>query len=97
MLEYEDHPRACGEQEDVGTQSNGYIGSPPRLRGADAVDTSASSTKRNTPAPAGSRILPYCALDLLKDHPRACGEQYWQAFLDRLNRGSPPRLRGADK
>ena len=35
--DYEDHPRACGEQKTSGGKAVDIEGSPPRVRGTEAV------------------------------------------------------------
>ena len=54
LLQYRDHPRACGEQ-DVVTLINGWdAGSPPRMRGTDYPDTGHWHGWGITPAHAGN-------------------------------------------
>ena len=47
-----------------------------------------------TPARAGKSIFRFGGLNLVGDHPRACGEKLYDASFCIRNLGSPPRVRG---
>ena len=47
------------------------------------------------PAHAGSRTRTAPIPSRSWDHPRACGEQYWQVNRPGMGQGSSPRMRGA--
>ena len=47
-----------------------------------------------TPARAGKSIFRFDGLNLIGDHPRACGEKLYDASFCIRNLGSPPRVRG---
>ncbi len=96
LTQQRDHPRACGEQvQHLGLISHGQ-GSPPRVRGTDALAASAADLYGITPARAGnSPRRPFPRLGS-GDHPRACGEQLPSCKMYRFFMGSPPRVRGTD-
>ena len=49
---------------------------------------------RITPADAGKTNTAGSKQHRGEDHPRGCGENIYDAFLLRVGRGSPPRMRG---
>ena len=85
-------PRVRGEagKADIRTRR----GSPPRVRGEENSRGSRGSRVRITPACAGrsKRIAPKKPSE--KDHPCVCGEKRYRRLSRRINRGSPPRVRG---
>ena len=90
----QDHPRGCGENQDVPATSRKTAGSPPRMRGKPSLYASANNSPRITPADAG-KTPQKAAMKLMgKDHPRGCGENYCIAFNSVDLPGSPPRMRG---
>ena len=91
-----DHPRACGEQMKPFLESDGAIGSPPRVRGTETSPSPCSTGYRITPARAGNSYR-YCGTcESYGDHPRACGEQVPSLLCPKQQRGSPPRVRGTE-
>ena len=91
-----DHPRACGEKQEVVLPVTPQQGSPPRVRGKACVCDLQRAPRGITPARAGKRALRFSFSALSWDHPRACGEKI-KAFPDsRTWTGSPPRVRGKD-
>ena len=92
-----DHPRVCGEKRLVPTRTISALGSPPRVRGKENVDTYKRRHSRITPACAGKRPprLPVCPMTL--DHPRVCGEKYVRCSCCTKTLGSPPRVRGKEQ
>ena len=52
--------------------------------------------RRIIPARAGSRIRRRASLRFVGDHPRACGEQAIRELNWSNEKGSSPRVRGAD-
>ena len=89
-----DHPRACGENlADSGPASRRY-GSPPRVRGKPPLAPQPAHPSRITPARAGKTSYPRLSLSLVRDHPRACGENDIVAQPAGRVKGSPPRVRG---
>ena len=91
---YADHPRACGENYKYTPESTVATGSPPRVRGKLGHSESMDTEGRITPARAGKTYSTPPSTSKSKDHPRACGENMWCSTRTRLERGSPPRVRG---
>ena len=54
----EDHPRACGENDDYEEFKAEYGGSPPRMRGKPAPVSGFSVSFGITPAHAGKTVAP---------------------------------------
>ena len=69
-------------------------GSPPRVRGTDAVSLHAKEKIRITPACAGNSHYSDAVEIDGKDHPRVCGEQLPPLRGKAGRLGSPPRVRG---
>ena len=89
-----DHPRACWEEVPAIHGDCACQGSPPRVRGRAAVKPPCPASPGITPARAGKSVDIRFALGLLKDHPRACGEEGLTPHCDAPEIGSPPRVRG---
>ena len=89
-----DHPRACGEHDDMRPIQILELGSSPRLRGTLSEHARPRRGLGIIPALAGNtaraRTVPTC----LRDHPRACGEHTRLTVPAGTYRGSSPRLRG---
>ena len=90
----QDHPRGCGENDDIQPEFPNVAGSPPRMRGKLRTVNSVSSSTRITPADAGKTAVSYNRYDPLRDHPRGCGENSFYINIDNSFTGSPPRMRG---
>ena len=89
-----DHPRLCGEKQFRAVPPDGYIGSPPPMRGKEINTGNYDSFHRITPAYAGkSTSTTYTALNF-EDHPRLCGEKKRSASATIVSPGSPPPMRG---
>ena len=69
-------------------------GSPPRVRGTDALSQAESYLRGITPACAGNRHTNITFTMNEQDHPRVCGEQYLSGARNDWRLGSPPRVRG---
>ena len=69
-------------------------GSPPRMRGKQALHLTEDVFKGITPAHAGKTHAYAPGEDSKEDHPRACGENLLPFFCSSRLRGSPPRMRG---
>ena len=93
-LQNGDHPRGCGENLPTIIIEIVKSGSPPRMRGKPANFMSSAFASRITPADAGKTFLAWVVCCKNWDHPRGCGENIYDAFLLRVGRGSPPRMRG---
>ena len=72
------------------------MGSPPRMRGKDALQSVGYDIGRITPAYAGKSVPSSTKNPGGKDHPRVCGEKVRGVSAGLLARGSPPRMRGKD-
>ena len=89
-----DHPRVCGEKSATYSPFSHKIGSPPHVRGKDAVKRHSARGFGITPAYAGkSRGCPAACI-LRRDHPRVCGEKALLCLSLQQILGSPPRMRG---
>ena len=73
-LRVSDHPRACGENENLETARKGRDGSPPRMRGKPVFTDFQQQPRRITPAHAGKTRVRGAVRLQKSDHPRACGE-----------------------
>ena len=71
---FADHPRACGENSGRPRGRARGLGSPPRMRGKQALSAYADAEQRITPAHAGKTGEKQVSSFSLADHPRACGE-----------------------
>ena len=70
-----DHPRVCGEKENLTLNPGANTGSPPRMRGKGKTGTTSSLRTRITPAYAGKRPTAKSPQTSPWDHPSACGEK----------------------
>ena len=93
---FTDHPRVCGEKSVWDTKNRLWLGSPPRVRGKAHLRSSCRRMRRITPACAGKRLQRGTTCALPWDHPRVCGEKRNSKLSARIQRGSPPRVRGKD-
>ncbi len=75
LVQCEDHPRVCGEQEKMKKWWESKTGSPPRVRGTAKQGAVSACTIWITPACAGNSLRKAVTKFLLRDHPRVCGEQ----------------------
>ena len=91
---HKDHPRVCGEQSVMGAIQCGQKGSPPRVRGTEALPGTVVDGQRITPACAGNSYTGMRRGEMAGDHPRVCGEQSYPGFYLSPPQGSPPRVRG---
>ena len=77
-----DHPRICGEKQDVSPLPAPILGSPPHMRGKETLWGSTSGNARITPAYAGKSVGLYLIQNDLRDHPRICGEKKSASALE---------------
>ena len=89
-----DQPRACGEEDFMVAGCSRVGGSAPRLRGREFDTWAAHLPDRISPAPAGKSQVHGIQWDILRDQPRACGEEVNLVGPANVLRGSAPRLRG---
>ena len=69
-----DHPRGCGEHQELSNVIGGPEGSSPRMRGAHETIVSRILIIRIIPADAGSTCHWPTKSANRRDHPRGCGE-----------------------
>ena len=89
-----DHPRACGELGGHRRHRVARPGSSPRMRGTRAPPGQPQPPPRIIPAHAGNSLVRLVMLNLLADHPRACGELDSKPLNLCKSVGSSPRMRG---
>ena len=89
-----DHPRVCGEKDDIQTVARGGKGSPPRMRGKAVLVRPHTRMVGITPAYAGKSFEEPCEEQQAQDHPRVCGEKRAWMRVQTAPPGSPPRMRG---
>ena len=89
-----DHPRACGEQFSISSANHRHTGSPPRVRGTDVPAQAVLRDGGIIPARAGNSFQFRVRTIDTRDHPRACGEQYFRQYGKTWYEGSSPRVRG---
>ena len=94
FLAIEDHPRLCGEKIAGNNALECKRGSPPPMRGKDRYDGNAVQDDRITPAYAGKRSVAIERSTSSRDHPRLCGEKFFEDFSVSFSTGSPPPMRG---
>ena len=90
----QDHPRLCGEKENVMDPLISTIGSPPPMRGKDLFHDKFLHVFRITPAYAGKRFSFSVFVACIRDHPRLCGEKFQPLYSQLHQVGSPPPMRG---
>ena len=89
-----DHPRTCGEKGCRSGQSLHVGGSPPHMRGKDAMMIASASPIGITPAHAGKSCPFLRRTSPRRDHPRTCGEKHCACRGSAGAVGSPPHMRG---
>ena len=90
----EDHPRRCGENPQSPAQIFRALGSPPQVRGKPTPLQSHAPLSGITPAGAGKTLHFRRRYSARKDHPRRCGENWYEKITDTCKKGSPPQVRG---
>ena len=70
-----DHPRVCGEQAARAAVRRRRYGSPPRVRGTAVQVGHICKGWGITPACAGNSQVEDHGFEVIRDHPRVCGEQ----------------------
>ena len=88
------HPRVCGEHLGIPAWVGTALGSSPRVRGTHCRHHREPEAERFIPACAGNTSF-LAVFSLFRSvHPRVCGEHSEICQLNRLGRGSSPRVRG---
>ena len=90
-----DHPRVCGEHFSLLSSRMARKGSSPRMRGARGNRLYLPLRHRIIPAYAGSTLSSCLVAELIRDHPRVCGEHRQTIGRTPETSGSSPRMRGA--
>ena len=93
-LNARDHPRVCGEKSKEQAEKECNPGSPPRVRGEDAMTEQLRFRHGITPACAGRSQRRRLSGRGVSDHPRVCGEKHFALVCRKSESGSPPRVRG---
>ena len=88
-----DHPRVCGNHQHRRRQTGIWIGSPPRVREPQWRKAYTAAPIGITPACAGTTYMLTGREELIKDHPRVCGNHGRPAGACHALSGSPPRVR----
>ena len=91
---FQDHPRGCGENCFRVHPASSCTGSPPRMRGKLRGACRDAMLRGITPADAGKTKHAANRVNLLRDHPRGCGENQPSCPKPLPLLGSPPRMRG---
>ena len=89
-----DHPRVCGEKQQMIADAGKGMGSPPRMRGKAERRSKRPQNPGITPAYAGKRLGLATRTSRERDHPRVCGEKACMQCTLQGHGGSPPRMRG---
>ena len=84
----------CGEKYYVTVGKADHEGSPPRMRGKVPGLLLQHLTHGITPAYAGKSHPSDHPVNVVKDHPRVCGEKQAVHSTWSAAPGSPPRMRG---
>ena len=84
----------CGENTSTTSPLSREKGSPPRVRGKQAVEVMLIERVRITPACAGKTLIQLHRPRAVQDHPRVCGENLLTLLFSCGTAGSPPRVRG---
>ena len=71
----EDHPHACGEKCALIMQDQYGLGSSPRVWGKVHILICRHHILRIIPTRVGKRCLRIGVVDIIRDHPHACGEK----------------------
>ena len=94
MMENGDHPRVCGEHDDMPLHCDELTGSSPRMRGTRIQACSRPSRHGIIPAYAGNTRCLRNMVPFIRDHPRVCGEHMGDYIGGDYAGGSSPRMRG---
>ena len=94
LFSVRDHPRLCGEKDELDDGAKTATGSPPPMRGKGFQSGEGQFLIGITPAYAGKSHYWIPESKLEKDHPRLCGEKLHTLDLIFSLRGSPPPMRG---
>ena len=88
------HPRVCGENRGAARRAHRLGGSSPRVRGKRRVGRGSRRLVGLIPACAGKTYRQQERKELLRAHPRVCGENPILVLILSHHVGSSPRVRG---
>ena len=91
---YEDHPHACGDKYCINLDTASPQGSSPCVWGQAQYCFAVAHGHRIIPMRVGTRTLTCTDLQLMRDHPHACGDKSLRIFPAKLRRGSSPCVWG---
>ena len=94
VVQLRDHPRVCGEKQQMIADAGKGMGSPPRMRGKAERRSKRPQNPGITPAYAGKSVHRSGLHRTEGDHPRVCGEKIYPLLAIASPLGSPPRVRG---
>ena len=89
-----DHPRVCGEHPSRIFRELSVSGSSPRMRGTPNGSIQSADYAGIIPAYAGNTLHKILGGELVRDHPRVCGEHAHRYGRNAQRKGSSPRMRG---
>ena len=89
-----DHPRVCGEKAFLFEVEVDFLRITPAYAGKSHITPSGDLTLGITPAYAGKSNALDVGERVNEDHPRVCGEKQERDTIVRVQKGSPPRMRG---
>ena len=90
----QEHPRVCGENGVIEAFLGDQHGTSPRMRGKLNAVRYHNQGLRNIPAYAGKTVRVLGPKGRSAEHPRVCGENHWATFIELLEQGTSPRMRG---
>ena len=89
-----EHPRARGENANLGLTGSFTGGTSPRTRGKHLESHTPHTSRRNIPAHAGKTLIALKEGGRIWEHPRARGENGDFPGADQFGEGTSPRTRG---
>ena len=89
------HPRVCGEAMGLSLRAACGRGPSTRVRGSPRHEPRADARARSIPACAGKPVSDLRAVDLVRVHPRVCGEAWMPPPHIFAIPGPSPRVRGS--
>ena len=90
----EDHPHACGDKYCSREPLRRYNGSSPRVWGQVCYRTIRRHVSGIIPTRVGTRISIILLINILQDHPHACGDKCCCCISVFAHVGSSPRVWG---
>ena len=91
---YEDHPHACGDKYCINLDTASPQGSSPCVWGQAQYCFAVAHGHRIIPMRVGTRTLTCTDLQLMRDHPHACGDKSKSQQAQHLSLGSSPCVWG---